>query len=300
MSRAAMPKRKRLLFVIHGARAEQARVRNAIDWAGDQGHTVTTRLTWGSGDAQRFAAEGAADAVDAVVAFGGDGTVNEVINGLSGSETALGIVPLGTANDFARQAGIPDDTQAALEIVLRRKPTRIDTGEMNGRRFLNVSSAGIGAEATAETPLDAKESLGPLAYAITGVRKLAGLDSIAARVITADTTIEVKLLILAVGNGRTTGGGTPLTPHASVTDGLLDVCIVAARPRTEFARLALRIRKGTHLGVNGVHYLQTPWARIETEEAVTVNVDGEPYETRMMEYRSRPRDLVVHLGRAMR
>jgi lipid kinase YegS len=288
------------LFVIHGARAEQARVRDAIDWAGDQGHTVTTRLTWASGDATRFAAEGAAERADAVVAFGGDGTVNEVINGLSGSDTALGIVPLGTANDFARQAGIPDDTQAAVELILRRKPVRIDTAEMNGRRFLNVSTAGVGAEATAETPQDAKESLGPLAYAITGVRKLAGLDPIAARVVTADTTLEVKLLVLAVGNGRMTGGGTLLTPHASVNDGLLDVCVVAARPRAEFPRLAMRLRKGTHLGMQGVYYVQVPWARVETEEPVTVNVDGEPFAERVLEYRSRPKDLLVHLGRALR
>lgn len=295
-----MPKRKRLLFVIHGARAEQARVRNAIDRVGDLGHAVVTRLTWGRGDATRFAAEGVAEGMDAVVAFGGDGTVNEVINGLSGTTTALGIVPLGTANDFARQAAIPRDVDAALDIVLRRKPVPVDTAEMNGRRFLNVSTAGIGAEATAETPLDAKESLGPLAYAITGVRKLAGLDPIAARVVAAETTLEVKLLVLAVGNGKVTGGGALLTPRASVTDGLLDVCIVAARPRAEFARLTLRFRNGTHLGEQGVHYLQVPSARIETAEPVTVNVDGEPFEAALLDYRSRPKDLLVHVGRAMR
>lgn len=300
MSRAPIPKRKRLLFVIHGARAEQARVRNAIDWAGDQGHSVTTRLTWGTGDATRFAAEGVADEMDAVVAFGGDGTVNEVVNGLSGTRTALGVVPLGTANDFARQAGIPSEPRAALDLVLNRRATRIDTAELNGRRFLNVSTAGVGAEATAETPPGAKESLGPLAYAITGVRKLAGLDPIDARIVTPETTLEVPLLVLAVGNGRMTGGGTLLTPKASVSDGLIDVCVVAGRPRAEFARLALRFRKGTHLGVHGVHYLQVPAARVETAEPITVNVDGEPREERVMEYRARPKDLVVHVGRTMR
>ena len=275
-------------------------MRNAIDWAGDQGHSVATRLTWGAGDAARFAAEAVAAEMDAVVAFGGDGTVNEVVNGLSGARTALGVVPLGTANDFARQAAIPTDPQAALDLVLNRRPIRIDTAELNGRRFLNVSTAGVGAEATAETPPGAKESLGPLAYAITGVRKLAGLESIDARIAVPETTLDVRLLVLAVGNGRMTGGGTLLTPRASVTDGLLDVCVVAARPRREFARLALRLRKGTHLGVNGVHYLQVPSARVETAEPITVNVDGEPHEERVMEYRARPKDLLVHVGRAIR
>src|SRR5918912_3225130 len=117
----------------------------------------------------------------AVVALGGDGTVNEVVNGLAGSEVPLGIIPVGTANDFARQVGIPDDPDHAMDVILRRAPRLIDTAELNGRRFLNVSTGGVGAEATAETPPDAKESLGPLAYAITGVRKFADLQPLNCR-----------------------------------------------------------------------------------------------------------------------
>ena len=124
-----------------------------------------------------LAADAADRGTDVVIACGGDGTLNEVVNGLDGRDVPLGVVPLGTANDFARQTGIPEDADHAMDVILRRKPVRIDTASMNGRRFLNVSTGGVGAEATAETPADFKASLGPLAYAITAVRKLAGDDA---------------------------------------------------------------------------------------------------------------------------
>lgn len=292
----SIPKAKHLFFVIHGARAELPTVRNLVDWVRAKGHTVTPRITWERGDAERLAMEGARASADAVVAIGGDGTVNEVLNGLAGSDVPLGIIPLGTANDFARQTGIPLDANRAMDVILHRKPTRIDIAELNGRRFLNVSTAGIGAEATAETPADAKEALGALAYAITGVRKLAELQPIVARFEAPGFSFESRFLVLAVGNGRATGGGTLLTPKASFVDGLLDVCVVEARARRGFARLTLKLRKGEHLDAPGVRYLQVPSLRVSAARPITVNVDGEPNEIATLEYRVHTKGLRVHLG----
>ena len=292
-----MQKAKHLLFVIHGARSELPGVRHVVQWVREKGHVVDPRITWERGDATRFAADGVARGVDVVVAFGGDGTVNEVVNGLTGSDVPLGIVPLGTANDFARQADIPLDTDHAMDVILRKAPVRIDTAELNGHRFLNVSTAGVGAEATAETPADAKEALGALAYAITGVRKLADLTPTRARIEAPDTVLDVEFLVLAVGNTRTTGGGTMLTPRASVTDGLLDVCLIEPRAARDLARLALRFRRGEHVDAPGVHYLQVPWLRVLPDRVITVNVDGEPQESRALHYKARPGDLLVHVGR---
>jgi lipid kinase YegS len=293
----SIPKAKHLLFVIHGARAELPAVRRLIDTARDAGHTVTPQITWTRGDATNFAYRGAREGVDAVVAFGGDGTVNEVVNGLSSHDVPLGIIPLGTANDFARQAGVPLDPDAAMRLILEEPPVRIDAGELNGRRFLNVSTAGIGAEATVETRAEAKETLGALAYAITGARKLAELQPIAARFSGPGLELETTFLVLAVGNGRSTGGGTLLTPNASLTDGLLDICIVEARPRRELARLALRFRKGTHVGRAGVHYLQLPSVRVVAERPISVNVDGEPTEVTTLNYEALPGALRVYIPR---
>ena len=171
-----MPTNGDYALIIHGSRAELPTLRHLVEWVREKGHRVTPRVTWEAGDAIHFAREAAARGATAVIAAGGDGTVNEVLNGLSGFDVPLGIIPVGTANDFARQVGIPlDDVDHAMDVILQRPPVRVDTLEMNGRRFLNVSTGGVGAEATAETPADAKESLGTLAYAITGARKLAGL-----------------------------------------------------------------------------------------------------------------------------
>ena len=290
-----MTSSKDITLILHGARADHPPLRHLVEWVREKGHNVRVRVTWEKGDAEVLAREAAAAGPDVVVAVGGDGTVNEVVNGLDGSDVAFGIIPIGTANDFARQTGIPLDADHAMDVILQREPLRIDTAMMNGRRFLNVSSGGVGAEATAETPSDAKESLGMLAYAITGVRKLVDLAPHRARFRARGLDLDTEFLLFAVGNGRTTGGGTMITPRASVTDGLLDVCIVEAMPRAEFAKLVLRVRNGGHVGSDGVHYLQVPSIDITSAEPISVNVDGESSDAGRLQYEARRGDLRIHL-----
>ena len=291
-----MRSRKEFAFIIHGSRADLPAIRHLVNWVREKGHVVRPRVTWEPGDGALLAAEAADRGVDAVVALGGDGTVNEVLNGLDGKDVPLGIIPVGTANDFARQVGIPMDTDHAMDAILRRKPRRIDTGELNGRRFLNVSTGGVGAEATAETPADAKEQLGPLAYAITGMRKLRDLAPRRARFTGPGFTYDGEFMIFAVGNARITGGGTAITPLASVTDGLLDLCIIeGVEKRGEFMSLALAVRRGEHLDDERVRYVQLPKITIESDEPISVNLDGEPQESRILRYRARPLDLLIHL-----
>jgi diacylglycerol kinase (ATP) len=290
-------KLRHVALVLHGARAEFPGLRHLVQWMRAKGHTVRVRVTWEPGDGAMLAREAIEFGADTIVACGGDGTVNEVLNGIEGTRVALGIIPAGTANDFARQVGIPDDPSAAMDIVLRRKPVLIDTAAMNGRRFLNVSSGGIGAEATAETPADAKASLGPVAYFISGLRKLAAFEPRLALFEAPGLKLREDFLLFAVGNARATGGGTLVTPRASVRDGLLDVCIIGAMPRKEFARLVLRVKRGEHLESEGVRYLQVPWFRITTAQPMTVNLDGEPAELRQAYYEVRPRDLLMYLPR---
>jgi lipid kinase YegS len=290
-----MPKRKHIVLIIHGSRAELPGLRHLVEWVRGKGHIVTPRITWEGGDATNFAREFAAAGADSIVAVGGDGTVNEVINGLDGSDVPMGIIPMGTANDFARQVGIPLDVDHAMDVILQHKPVRIDTAELNGRRYLNVSVAGVGAEATAETPAEAKEQLGMLAYFITGMRKLAELEPQHARFTGPGFSHECDFFIFAVGNGRSTGGGTTITPKARANDGLLDLCIVEAMPRGEFARLVLKIKGGEHVDDDSVRYVQLPSIDVQATSPVTVNVDGEPMCEQHLQYRARARDLKMHL-----
>jgi lipid kinase YegS len=283
-------------MIIHGSRADHADVRHLVEWVRQKGHLVEPLVTYEAGDATAFAADAARRGVDVVAAVGGDGTVNEVANGLDGYDVPLGIIPVGTANDFARQVGIPADADHAMDVILQRKPRRLDTASLNGRRFLNVSTAGVGAEATAETPAEAKESLGALAYLISGMRKLADLRPQTARFAGDGFEYNGQFLMFAVGLTRASGGGTMVTPMASATDGLLDLCIVEDMSRAEFARTVLRVKRGEHVGQDGVQYVQVRSVTIESSEPVAVNVDGESSNAKRLVYRARARDLWVHVA----
>jgi len=184
-----------------------------------------------------------------------------------------------------------------MDVILRRKPVCIDTASLNGRRFLNVSTGGVGAEATAETPVEAKETLGPVAYAITGVRKFAEFEPYRASFSGPGFSYEGEFLLFAVGLTRASGGGTLVTPNASITDGLLDVCVIEGMGRGDFARLVLKIKRGEHLGEPGVHYAQLPRLTIESQAELSVNVDGESSGARRLDYKSRPSDLMVYATR---
>ena len=288
----------RYVFVLHGARADRPEVRHLVSWVRDKGIDVVPRVTWETGDATRFAREAVSDGVTAVVAVGGDGTVNEVVNGLVGSRVPLGVIPVGTANDFARQMGIPTSIDHAMDVILRQPAREMDVGQVNGRVFLNVSTGGVGAETTAETSPAAKERLGPLAYALTGLKKMGALRPRRGYFSGPGFEYRGEWLIFAVGNGRVTGGGTAITPHASVRDGLLDVCIIEAMPRAEFARLTLLVRKGEHLGHPAVRYAQLPELTVESSRSMAVNVDGEPVNARRLVYRAIAGGLMVHVPEA--
>jgi diacylglycerol kinase (ATP) len=290
-----MPIRKHIVLVVHGARAGRPDFRHMVDWVRERGHAVQALVTFGRGDAEALAREAATKGADVVVAVGGDGTLNEVVNGLDGFDTPLGVVPLGTANDFARQAGIPPDADHAMDVILLRKPVRMDTASLNGRRFLNVSAGGIGAEATAETPSQAKASLGPLAYAIAGLRKLGDFSPGHATFTGGGYVLDCDFLMFAVGSGLATGGGALVTPHASTTDGLFDLCVVEGMTRREFARVGVKLRRGEHVGHRGVHYVRLPDLVIRSARPISVNVDGEISNASRLHYRARPKDLNVHV-----
>ena len=290
-----MAPHKHIVLVVHGARAGRNDFRHMLSWVRDRGHHVEVRVTFERGDAEAMARRAAIDGADVVAAVGGDGTLNEVVNGLDGYDTPLGVIPAGTANDFARQAGIPADADHAMDVILLRKPVRIDTASLNGRRFLNVSTGGIGAEATAETPSQIKATIGQLAYAISGLRKLADFEPNHGVFRGGGYELECDFLMFAVGSGMASGGGTMVTPHASTTDGLLDLCVVERMPRRDFARTVLKLKRGEHVGEEGVHYVRMNELTIQGTRPISVNVDGEISDSPRLDYRARAKDLWVHV-----
>lgn len=259
------------------------------------GHVVHPRVTFETGDAHRFAWKSAELGADLVVAAGGDGTINEVVNGLqdwaedSGVGRALprlGIVPLGTGNDLAGGLGIEGgDPEGALLAAAGGVPYEVDVARVNGRYFLNVSTGGIGAEATDQTSPDLKRVLGPVAYLVTGVRKFVQLRASRARFVSGgDTVYDGPFLLFAVGNAWRTGGGNWVTSEADPADCLLDLCIVAEMSHMEVVRIAPSVRAGRHVHDPRVTYLKCPEVVVEADEEITVNADGEPLTARRFAY----------------
>jgi YegS/Rv2252/BmrU family lipid kinase len=153
-------------------------------------------------------------------------------------------LPLGTANDFARGAGIDaKDLTGALELACTGSPTKIDVGRMNDQYFITVASAGFGAEVTATTPQDMKKLLGGMAYSVMGFAKAFQLEPYEGRLILPDGVVkEGSMLIMAIGNSRFAGGGYEVAPQASVTDGLLDVAVVSGLRPDNLSRMVEELR----------------------------------------------------------
>jgi diacylglycerol kinase (ATP) len=273
------------------------------------GNDVQPLLTFEAGDARRMACQAAADGRDLVVAAGGDGTINEVVNGLHdhlsahpGAPTAtrLGLVPLGTGNDLAAALQIPTEPDMALAVAVSGEVIEADVATVNGRCFINVSTGGFGAEATEETPEEVKRALGSVAYVVTGVKKFATLEVSHARFGDDETIYQGPFLLFAVGNSRRTGAGNWLTPRADLTDGRLDLCVVREMSRLDFIRLLPDLRAGSHVEHPAVIYRQVRRVVVESDEALSVNADGEPLNARRLEYGIHPRRIPLVVPDAVR
>lgn len=273
------------------------------------GHRVRPHLTFEAGDAEHFAKNGVEDGASLVIACGGDGTINEVANGMHAALAAgavdanavvrLGLIPLGTANDLATTLEIPTEIPQAVDTAVNGVSLPADVARVNGRCFLNVSTGGFGAEATDQAPDGIKRILGPFAYLMTGVKKFTELSACNGRFVAdGEPLFEGKFLLFAVGNSRRTGGGNFLTPRANLTDGLLDVCIVKEMGKVEFAALMPELRAGNHLDNPHVLYKQVSNLQLRSEAQLSVNADGEPVDAESFEYDISPHKLHVVINRA--
>jgi YegS/Rv2252/BmrU family lipid kinase len=170
----------------------------------------------------------------------------------------------------------------------------VDVAVVNRRCFVNVSTGGFGAEATEEAPPEAKRLLGPLAYLLTGAKKLVEFKPNRAR-FRADGAVvhDGDFVFFAVGNARLTGGGTKIAPRAEPGDGRLDVVLVGDVSRMDFLALLPDLRAGTHIESPNVLYLRARTIDVDAPEPFPVNADGEPLRARRYRYRLLERPLQV-------
>ena len=263
---------------------------------------VEMAVTTGDGDAERYAVAAVADGCDALFVAGGDGTLNEVMNGLAAAglldDIVVGVVPLGTGNDFAAALGIPNEVEGALDVLLSGRERRIDLGEVNGRVFMNTSGGGFIAEASVAVTPQLKTITGRLAYLIGGAQALMEFEPVRATVTLGPgaAPLTYGLYAFAVCNSRLIGGGRLIAPHAVLDDGLLDVCLIEEMSALEFVRLARKVAGGDHVNDPRVVYMQSASAVIELEREIRVNTDGEVFEGRRCEDRVRPKAARFFVG----
>jgi lipid kinase YegS len=285
-----MARSRKVRLILNGKVASGDALRTAIARQGAAGHSIEVRVTLEKGDARRFVAE--PGEVDLLIAAGGDGTLNEVVHGLMDLSTVarpvLGVVPLGTANDFAIGCGIPRDPDKALALCMEGEGVPIDVGKANEHWFLNAASIGFGAEVTATTPPELKRLLGPAAYTVMGAILATNVRHYQGRLTSPDREIKGPGPMAIVGNGRQTGGGVQVAPRARIDDGLLDVLAVRDIPAMALLTAARELQE---LSPDGeyISYWQTPWAEVHTEEAIPVNLDGEPVQFSSVRYEAVPR-----------
>jgi lipid kinase YegS len=272
-------------LILNGKKAGRPDVREAVERLRREGNDLEVRVTWERGDAARLVAEAARDGVGRVIAGGGDGSVNEIAAGLmrldEAVRPALGILPLGTANDFATACGVPVEPAAALGLAVAGSPVPIDLGRANDAYFVNVASGGFGAAITAETPVELKNFLGGGAYTIMGLVKAIDFRPYACAIRTPAGGVEGSVVVGAICNGRQAGGGQPLAPDARIDDGLLDVVFLRPFPVSAAPQVAAEIM-GRVASAEFVVRLRLPWIEVEAREPLPINLDGEPIsETRI-------------------
>jgi diacylglycerol kinase (ATP) len=223
--------------------------------------------------------DGAAAEADLVVASGGDGTVNRTVNAIRDrlGRIELGVIPMGTGNDFARTLGIPleepeDAARAIVDGASRSVDLCLARGPGVERLFVNACIGGFPVEVDEAVSGRTKRLLGPLAYIAAGAKAVTNLDRSTVRI----NGVHVEDCVAAgVGNGRTCGGGIAVWPDAKPDDGLLEGCAMPASNPARAAELAVKVRSGAHVGLDGVATVRAASVRIESDPQVEFNVDGE-------------------------
>ncbi|MFL5350409.1 MAG: lipid kinase [Hyalangium sp.] len=225
-----------------------------------------------------------------ILVGGGDGTVSCAVSHLLGRNVTLGVLPLGTGNDFARSLGIPASVEEGCELIAQGYTARVDVGLANGRPFLNAASLGLATAIARRLTKRLKQRMGKLAYPLAAATQLGELQPFRVRMKADSQSLELEVLQLVVGNGRYHGAGNMVAPDAALDDRRLHVYAITA-PSAEsgregtglgqledlatLARVALSLRRGNHVEHPAVTYLRTSRLYVEAEPVQEVNADGE-------------------------
>lgn len=211
-----------------------------------------------------------------ILIAGGDGTVDNVVNAMKrkGIKLPIGIIPVGTANDFAKFIGMPPDVMECVKQILESKPISVDLGKVNNKYFINVLSTGLFTDVSQKTDTNLKNTIGKLAYYLKGLEQLPNFRKLKVKITANGKVYDNLMYLMLVFNGKTAGNFN-LATKADATDGFLDVVIFKACHIPELLPLFIRVIKGEHLDDSRVDYIKTNKLLVESNEDIVTDIDGE-------------------------
>ncbi len=231
---------------------------------------ATTR----TGEAELMARRGVEEGFEKIVAAGGDGTINEVVNGLADTGVTLGLLPIGTMNVFATELGLPiHDLEFCWRIITGDSTRSVDLPKANQKFFVQLAGVGLDAQVVKETSSQLKRNFGPLSYLISAAQ-IAARQPPKLFIQSEDASIDEGSFVL-VGNGRLYGGRFPFFKHAVIDDGLLDVIVFKRLGYLEIIKYLQDVIFSSDIRVPEIEYFQTQRLRVESDQSVPVELDGE-------------------------
>ena len=212
-----------------------------------------------------------------ILVAGGDGTINMCVNAMvrHGIDLPVGLLPAGTANDFAYYFELPSDLDLQLDVALGNKTTKADVGVVNEKCFINVCAMGALVDVSQKTDPNLKNALGQMAYYLKALTELPQVHPIKVRLTTPEEVLEEEIFFMVVMNGESAGGFRKLSPLSSMDDGKLDVIAFRKMPIREFGPLLFEVVNGRHPENKNVLFFQTSELKIESSEPMDTDVDGE-------------------------
>jgi len=239
------------------------------------------------GEATELAQKAADDGIDLIVSVGGDGTANEIMNGIMQSKNnpSLGIIPLGWANDFIKSINIPSDLIEACKILIKGKIKKIDVGVINDQiYFANLFGIGFDAE-VAKLANQIKSThphwnkLSAFVYIFATIKKLLSpFGYYEVKVKIDQQEINSKILFVAIGNGKIYGGRFKITPEAILDDGWLEICLVEEMGRLKYLMSIPKVFKGTHKSIKGISFYRAKEIVVQSSEPILAQISGEVIE----------------------
>jgi len=272
------------------ARAAQAAALLTTHGADPSNVFITER----PGHARELALAATARGISTIVAWGGDGTMNEIASAIAFTDTVLALVPSGSGNGLARELRIPFDASAALALAFSGRERMIDAGQIDGRLFFNVAGIGLDARVAHRFAVGGLEKRGFSRYMAITMRELAAYQPDRLAISTAVSTVETSSLLVAIANGREYGNGAVIAPHARLDDGLLDLVVVAARSLVRACVELPFVFMGAIDRLGGVRIQQTDSIKIASPYPLVYHLDGEPIAgTLTISAKARPQALRV-------